>query len=141
MDIDQAFPSKYLKAADLQGRNMQLLIDRVEIEEVGFGHSKDHKPVVYFQRAKKGLVLNVTNKNTIKAAYGKDTDAWANKPLVLFPAMVDFAGETTEAIRVRVPKPQQAKAPVATAPTVVEEPVYDERNPPPVDDMDDEIPF
>jgi len=139
MDIDAAFPSKYLKAADLQGRNVELVIDRVEIEEVGFGHSKDTKPVVYFQKAKKGLVLNVTNKNTIKATYGKDTDQWANKPLVLFPAMVDFAGETTEAIRVRVPKPAQAAK--AAPPPLPEPEVFDERNPPPIDGMDDEIPF
>ena len=130
MDIDAAFPSKYLKAADLQGRNVQLVIDRVEIEEVGFGQQKEHKPVVYFQKAKKGLVLNVTNKNTIKTAYGKDTDLWSDKPLILFSAMVDFAGETTEAIRVRVPKPAAAPAPAPQT--------QDELNPP----LDgDEIPF
>jgi hypothetical protein len=132
MDIDVAFPSKYLKAADLQGRNVQLVIDRVEIEEVGFGNQKDHKAVVYFKKTKKGLVLNVTNKNTIKNAYGKDTDEWTEKPLVLFTAMVDFAGETTEAIRVRTPK---------AAPTPKPAPqTQDELNPPEAD-LDDEIPF
>ena len=141
MDIDAAFPSLYLKSSDLQGRNIPVVIDRVEIEELGFGRDKDHKPVVYFQKSKKGLVLNKTNSNTIKAAYGRDTDGWIGKPLVLFPAMVDFAGDTVEAIRVRVPT-QKQPAPPASAPVQqVENAQYTERNPPPHDDMDDEIPF
>lgn len=138
MDIDAAFPSKYLKSADLQDRNVQLVIDRIEVEEVGFGRDKDSKPVLYFQKAKKGLVLNKTNSNAIKAVYGRDTDQWIGKPLVLFPAMVDFAGETVEAIRVRAPK---ATAPAAQvhAPLPAAHQEYDELNPPPP--LDDDIPF
>jgi hypothetical protein len=138
MDIDGAFPSKYLKSTDLQGRNISLTIDRVEVEEVGFGREKDHKPVVYFQRTKKGFVLNRTNSNTIKAAYGRDTDGWIGKPVVLFPAMVDFAGDTVEAIRVRVATTAAAAKPA---------PQHVDPEPPPHDgvalggDMDDEIPF
>lgn len=148
MDIDAAFPSRYLKSSDLQGRNVTLIIDRVEMEEVGFGRDKDHKPVVYFQKAKKGLVLNKTNSNTIKTGYGKDTDSWLDKPLVLFPAMVEYAGDTVEAIRVRVPKAQapsslapsvaQAGLPTTAAPSAAAVPMdnYDERNPPPLGEED-----
>lgn len=131
MDIDAAFPSKYLKAADLQGRNVTLVIERVEVEEIGFGRDKDHKPVLYFEKAKKGLVLNVTNKNKIKEAYGKDTDEWTGKPLVLFSAMVDFAGDTVESIRVKAPTPAKAPKPAPQS--------HDEMNPP--DQLDDDIPF
>lgn len=131
MDIDAAFPSKYLKSSDLQGKNVTLIIDRVEQEEVGFGRDKDHKPVIYFQKAKKGLVLNKTNSNTIKTGYGKETDNWIDKPLVLFPAMVEYAGDTVEAIRVRVPTARQAAPP---PPPVIE-------HEDPAAGMDDEIPF
>jgi hypothetical protein len=34
---------------------------------------------------------------------GDDTDAWAGKQLVLFSALVDFRGDSVEAIRVKVP--------------------------------------
>ena len=54
MHIESAFPSKYLKGADLNGKTVRATIDRVEIEEVGDG---DRKPVVYFRNSDKGLAL------------------------------------------------------------------------------------
>ena len=91
------------------------------------------KPVLYFTKAKKGLVLNKTNSKVIIQAYGDDTDGWEGQPLILFPAMVDMRGDTVEAIRVRAPKP-------AAAATRVAAPIkHDGLNP--LDPMDDEIPF
>ena len=57
MDINAAFPGEFLKAADLQGRQAAVVIDRVEMQKVG----DDHKPVAYFQGKDRGLVLNKTN--------------------------------------------------------------------------------
>jgi hypothetical protein len=130
MKISNAFPSKYLKAADLQDKPVTLVMARVDLESIADG--EDKKPVLFFTKAKKGLVLNKTNSKVIAAAYGDDTDMWDGKTLVLFPAMVDFRGDTVEAIRVRVPKP-------AAAPKPAPEPIS-EVNPPP-HDMDDDIPF
>jgi hypothetical protein len=108
MKVSDAFPSKYLKAVDLQDKNVTLVIDRVEFENIG---DDDRKLVIYFTKAKKGLVLNKTNSKTIAATYGDDTDGWSGKSIVLFPAMVDFRGDTVEAIRVRVPQNKVAAAP------------------------------
>lgn len=147
MDIDAVYPTKYLKAADLQGRNVTVTIERVETEEIGFGRDKESKAVVYFHKSKRGLVLNITNKNAIKAAYGKETNDWIGKQLVMFPAMVDFAGDTVESIRVRAPSPQQTtKRSIARAKEEFGDEAakekHDERNPPPFDDdMNDEVPF
>jgi len=121
MKISNAFPSKYLKAADLQDRQHKLVMHRVEMENIG---DDDKKPVLYFVGKQKGLVLNKTNSKTIATAYGDDTDTWENKELVIFPAMVDFRGDQVEAIRVKTPKP---------APTAAHEN--------PAQGMDDEIPF
>jgi len=129
MKISAAYPSKYLKAADLQDKPVTLIMARVELESISDG--EDKKPVLYFTKAKKGLVLNKTNSKVIATAYGDDTDMWDGQQLVLFPAMVDFKGDTVEAIRVRVPKP-------AAAPKPAPEPIS-EINPP--DHMDDDIPF
>lgn len=137
MKISAAFPSKYLKAADLQDRPVNVLIDRVEIEDVADG---ERKPVLYFHGKAKGLVLNKTNARVIAAAHGDDTDAWEGQPLALFPAMVDFRGDTVEAIRVRLPKPKAATP--TEKPKPAASPVaFDERNPPPIDHFDDDIPF
>ena len=61
MLVSQAFPSEYLKAADLKGRNVRVVIERVEMRDIG----DDHKPVVFFQGHDKGCVLNKTNSNNI----------------------------------------------------------------------------
>jgi hypothetical protein len=104
--INEAFPSKYLKAADLEDRQHLMVMERAEFEMLG----DERKLILYFQNQKKGLVLNKTNANTIAAKYGDDTEDWLGKEIVLFEAMVDFQGKTGPAIRVRAPKAKAAKA-------------------------------
>jgi hypothetical protein len=108
--INEAFPSKYLKAADLKGRNVVVTIDRAEYEQIG----DDRKLILYFEGKEKGVVLNKTNANNIAATHGDDTDDWKGQQVVLFEAMVDFQGKTVPAIRIRMPqakdRPQQRQA-------------------------------
>lgn len=131
--INDAFPSNYLKAADLKGRNVTVTMDRVEFEVLG----DNKKLILYFEGKDRGLVLNKTNANNIANAYGDDTDDWIGKQIVLFEAMVDFQGRTVPAIRVRMPqikdKPKQAVRPASAD--------MQDRRPVPPDDMNDEIPF
>jgi hypothetical protein len=101
--MSNAFPSKFLKAADLQDQQHEVIIDHVEMGDEMDG---ERKPVVFFQGKAKGLVLNKTNAKQIVTAYGDDSDDWTGKPLVLFPTMVDFRGDMVEAIRVKIPKPK-----------------------------------
>jgi hypothetical protein len=88
MRISAAFPSTYLKAADLQGQQVTVKIDRVELDEIG----GEHKPIVYFQGKQRGLVLNKTNANAIAQAYGDDTDNWHGGDVIMYPTMVDYQG-------------------------------------------------
>ena len=57
MDINAAFPSKYLKAAEIErGKVGAVAISHVMIENVGFGDDpQDEKPVLYFQGKNKGF--------------------------------------------------------------------------------------
>lgn len=121
MRISGAFPSEYLKAADLQGRAVRVHIDRVEMRDIG----GDHKPVLYFQNKDKGMVLNKTNASNIAGAYGDDTDDWQGAEVELFEAQVDFQGKTVPAIRIRIPPrppaqrqaaPARPQAPVGNGP-------------------------
>ena len=143
MRVSDAFPSNYLKAADLQGRVVVVTIDRCEMEDIG----DERKPILFFQGKQKGMVLNKTNANNVAVLYGDDTDEWTGQPVELFEAMVDFQGKTVPAIRIRAPRRQNGArnaAPARTAPARAAAPVngapHDERNPPPAD-LDDEIPF
>lgn len=137
---NDAFPSKWVAAADLQGREVKVVISDVQMEEVGDGH----KPVCYFQNREKGLVLNVTNFNTIAEMYGDDTDGWVDQPVTLFPTYTSFQGKQVPCVRV---KPQmQPRRPAAAQSRQNGAPQHDERNPPPPTtaprgDLDDEIPF
>jgi len=61
MKIGAAFPGQFIKAADLQGKRVSVVIDRVEMEDIG----GETKPVVHFRNKERGLVLNKTNANAI----------------------------------------------------------------------------
>jgi hypothetical protein len=138
MNIESAFPSKYLKAADLQGRRIEVIMADVKTEKLG----DDLRPVVYFKGKERGLVLNKTNANTIITAYGRETDDWFGQPIVLYEAQVEFSGRQVSAIRVTVPRVQEtsrrAQAPLHEEPRRVESMnnSYD-----PVDLDGDSVPF
>lgn len=99
MHIDQAFPSNYIKASDLQGREVSVVIASAEVEKVG----NDRKLVLHFQGKQKGMICNRTNANRIAHSYGNDTDGWVGKEIVLYSDMVDFQGRMVEAVRVKPP--------------------------------------
>jgi hypothetical protein len=121
MKMSEIFPSKYLKASDLGGREIKVIMQNVEIEKLG----DDEKPVLYFKGKEKGLVLNKTNGITISAAYGDDCEDWFDQPIILFSAMVTFQNQTGPAIRCRVPTakdnkpaaPRKKADPISTGPS------------------------
>lgn len=130
MDINAAFPSNWLKAADLQGRAVRVTIKEVISEDIGDGH----KPVVYFQNGNKGLVLNKTNALAIADIYGSDTDNWAGAIVEVYPDKTTFQGRRVDCLRVRVPN--NAPPRQASAPTTSRTPVTGMG-----DDLGDDIPF
>ena len=142
VNINSAFPSDYLKASDLQGRNVTVIINHVEWITLGQGKNTEEKLCVYFQGKEKGLVLNKTNANNIAAMYGEETDQWTGQPVLLFEAMVDYQGRSVPAIRVRgVPGGQPAAVRTPPARQAAAHP-----NAPSVKgvnfaELDDEIPF
>lgn len=105
VNINTAFPSKWLSEPDLGGNPMIMTIDRVEFESIV---DNEMKPVAYFREASKGLVLNKTNANTIMDIVGNpETDAWKGWAIELFPFVTEFNGRMVPCIRVRKPTIQQ----------------------------------
>ena len=113
MNINQEFPSKYLKSdADFPGdEDLILTIRDVKIENVGQEEEHETKPIIYFDEVKKGLVLNVTNKNTIVGLHGIETDNWIGKKITLYVTEVEFKGKMTLGIRVRLRAPKAQAQP------------------------------
>lgn len=146
MKATEAFPSKYISAADLQGHDVNAKITHITSEEIG----GKQKFICYFAGKKKGLVLNKTNWNSIVRISGQDdTDDWTGVEVCLFEAMVDFQGDIVPAVRVKAPQKRVSVAggTVSTAPqrmAQTDDGYQDERSPqPPVrrTDPDDTIPF
>ena len=99
-NINDAFPSKYLKASDLKGQQPVVTMARVDFEEVG--QRKDLKAVLHFDAKDKGLVLNKTNANKIVEIVGSAlTEDWKGHQIRLYPSVTTFGGEEVECIRVR----------------------------------------
>jgi len=116
MNINTAFPSTYLKADDLQGKVVNVVVSGCKVEPLGDG--TDTKPVLYFQGKEKGLVLNKTNASVLAHVYGPETDGWVGKPLQVFPTQTSYQGRTVDCLRVRVvpgvaAQPAPAPAPMA----------------------------
>lgn len=106
MKISDAFPSKYLKADDLDG-DVVVYITKAEMEQLGQGKDAEDKIILYFKGMDKGLAVNKTNAGTIAKLYGDDTDGWVGKPITLFATEVEFKGDMVMAIRVRLKAPSE----------------------------------
>lgn len=109
MRVGEAFPGQYIKASDLQGKRVVVVIDRVTMEDIG----GETKPVLHFKGKDRGMVLNRTNANAIVDIVGSDeTDDWTGKVILLYPTRVDFQGKRVDAIRVDAAPPSRQAAPV-----------------------------
>ena len=99
-NINDYFPSKYLKASDLKGREPVLTIKGVIREEVG--QKREMKPILYFKEAQKGLVLNKTNAGRVTQIAGSGIiDEWKGVQVKLYATEVEFQGDTVDAIRIK----------------------------------------
>lgn len=106
MNINDVFPSTFLKAYDLKGKTPTVTIDRVEFQQVRGGRtgSVETKAVVYFTGKGKGLLLNKTNARSIIAITGTAiTEEWRGAVLTLFATVDTFGKEKHDVIRIKAP--------------------------------------
>lgn len=111
--VDLLFPSRYLKAADLRGRDLTVQImdidPRGELQMRGGKH--EYKPIVTVRGTEKLWVLNKTNAQTIARLYGPEVTAWLGQSVTLYATQVPCGGQMVDALRVRevAPKTRGAK--------------------------------
>jgi len=100
MKLNDAYPSRFMKVADLNGKEVAVSISSVEREKI----TDDQKLVCYFKGQLKALVLNKTNALSIEEIAGTDeTDDWTNVRIVLYPSTVFFNGSKVPCVRVKAP--------------------------------------
>lgn len=115
MKSTDVFPSKYLKAEDVDGEPI-VTIASVELESMKDKSGADiQKPVIYFSETDKGLVANKTNWSLIAKQYGDESDDWIGKQITLTVMDVDSFGDIVSAIRVK-PQRKVASKPALSTP-------------------------
>ena len=134
---------KFLKGADLQGREAQCVIERIEIETVG--DDAERKFAMYLVGKDKGMILNVTNCEILVSIHGESgageddtarlTAHYSGKPIcIYFDPTVKYAGKRVGGLRLKrstLPEPTPREQ---LPPAPVDEPPH------PAED-DGEIPF
>ena len=105
MRLNDMFPSKFLRASDLDGDTIVTIKSLIK-EEFQDG---DKYVMYFFERGVKPWPLNKTNGKTIAGMYGDKVDDWRGNPITLYSTEIDFRGEPTEAIRVRKEPPMENK--------------------------------
>jgi hypothetical protein len=137
----QAFPSKWLSAADLPRPIVVEIIETNEEMVKGRDGLSTKKVVVYFRGAKKGLILNATNFDSISEITGElDTEAWPGCHIELFPTQTEMGGKRVDCIRIRKPGAAPKKAAAVKAAEQDEVDAFGDQSGNPLDD-EEAIPF
>ena len=114
MKSSDVFPSKYLKAADLD-EDVELTIRSVVLEELKSEDGSEQKPICYFEEGERGLLLNKTNWNALAQQFGDESDAWAGKTVTLTVMDVQFKDKMVPALRIKIPSSPTGKTPFPKA--------------------------
>lgn len=106
------YPSNYLTAADLGGKDAVVEIESTNAEELTLvGGRKDKKKLILgFVGKKKKLVCNVTNANTLEHLFGTRAEDLIGKRITLYGTKTRFQGQMVDCIRIRETLPAGAKA-------------------------------
>ena len=122
MNVNDLFPSRWIKSDDLAAADLTLTMREVTVEELG--PENESMPVLWFADDERGLPLNVTNARSIEELHGPETNLWGGRKVTLFRQQVEFAGKQTFGVRIRL-----------------EAPAAQQEGPPPVEPGEDQIPF
>ena len=154
--VNEMFPSRWLRAADVGDTKLKVTISHVTQEE--FEDFKTKLPVkkwvCWMHGTDKGFVLNATNAAAIGDAYGRSED-WGSHQFTLLTVEKDVFGELKMCLAVKVTPENIAAnssnsngAPPAQAPPAQQQEAPPVTTGPPVTvvagntvDGDDDLPF
>src|SRR5262245_54015197 len=105
MKREELWSSRFLRAADLQGRPNEVIIESAVAETLHDSRGERTKLVVHFRNRQKALVVNQVNFDSIVNVTGADdSDDWPGHAITLYPTTTTLGGKTVPCIRVRAPK-------------------------------------
>lgn len=127
MHINDMFPSKYVSAWDLKGKDVTVTIARISQAEE-FNQETEKKETIWllwFKGAQKAMRCKPVHAKAIAALYGPNNTTWIGKAITLYPTTVKAFGKVHDVVRVRDHKPTQAAA-SAAPPESLTQPVTDD---------------
>lgn len=88
MKVSEVYPSNFITAGDLEGKELRITIDRVA--DKGTVRREDKtaidKAVVYFKGSPKGFIIGPTNARSIRMALGiNEMSDWPGKQIAIYP--------------------------------------------------------
>lgn len=117
--VDLVFPSQYVKAADLKGRDVTVIIADIHYEDlVMAGGKRDRKPSITMTTVsgkpleKRWIIPKTVAKQIAQTLGEKRVECWAGKRVTMYPTTCrGQRGEEVECIRVRVRTSQSQEEP------------------------------
>lgn len=102
--VDLMFPSRYLRAADFEGKAVALTISEVVRDKVQMATGqKAEKYILRFQETDKELILNKTNAKAVaKVLHEPKAINWSGERIILKPTTCEAFGEIVDCIRVEM---------------------------------------
>ena len=102
MKMSELFPSKYLRAADLQGKPRTVTIQKVEHATFKDDGADVTKTVLVFNNGTAPMVVNKTNWQTLALITGRDDDEdWAGHQIELkVQRVMGPGGKVVDSVRV-----------------------------------------
>jgi len=102
MDINQMFPSRYLKGAELSGPKTVTIAEIRTEQAYKPGKGQADIYVLWCERATRGIVLTRPLALSISEALGEpDTDKWAGQRITIYPQPMRVGGRDLVAIRAK----------------------------------------
>jgi hypothetical protein len=89
VDWDELYPGRFIKASDLKGKKVTLVISRVRVEELVGDKGPQMKGIINFEGKDKALALNKTNGLCLKAMFGRKVQEWVGHKVTLFASTWD----------------------------------------------------
>lgn len=86
VDWDELYEGRFIKCADLKGKNVTLTIASVDLETLEGDKGPQKKGVVAFEKTEKMFALNKTNGICLKEMFGKKVQGWVGKRVTLMPS-------------------------------------------------------
>lgn len=150
MLVSDIFDSKYIKSADLNGRQVKVKIAATEV--IQLGDPPQTKINIYFEGKQKSLVCNRTNAMILADTLGPDTNNWIGAEIVISARRTMYKGQPTMGLHVDVPPsaaPRQVPSGIKSngnvripsGPSSDDDDPRTTRTPLKGDGLDDEVPF